>query len=263
MSKGNYYKILGISIGATSSEIKAAYRKLARKYHPDLNPNDKNAKKKFQAINEANEVLSDPQKRRAYDQYDSNWKYDYTAKDSRNSKGKKGRKVQGEDYEIDLSIPVIEAAKDHHRTVKINDTMFSLEIPAGVETGDCLTFPGYGGQGTNGGTNGDLYINIWVIDDPRWTRLGKDLYMSASVDLYTALLGGEIIVDTLSGKVKIKITPETPIGTTMRLRGKGLPNSKNNRSGDFYVTLDIKLPTNLTVKEKKLFGQLANLRRQK
>ena len=130
-----------------------------------------------------------------------------------------------------------------------------------VETGDCFTFRGCGGPGKNGGADGDLDVKIWVTDDSRWTQERIDLYMIASIDLYTVLLGGEIIVDTLDGKVKIKINPGTQNGTIIKLKGKGFPGfSDSGRSGDFYVKLAVTLPTHLNMEEKKLFGRLSALR---
>ncbi|HXB95133.1 MAG TPA: DnaJ C-terminal domain-containing protein, partial [Puia sp.] len=121
---------------------------------------------------------------------------------------------------------------------------------------------GHGGPGTNGGPDGDLYITFSVTDDPRWTREGSDLHMKIPLDLYTAVLGGEITVDTLTGKVKLKVKPETQNGTTMRLKGKGFPVYKQEgQYGDLYVTLDLQLPAGLTEKEKELFRQLAALKK--
>ena len=313
----DYYKVLGVSKTATADEIKSAYRKLARKHHPDLNPNDKEANKKFQQINEANEVLSDPEKRKKYDQYGKDWvhaeafeKAQAAGGGTRSGRGRRpsqgftegsegfggafdggaegfhtgdegefsdffeslfgratGRgsganaKYRGQDYQAELEISLTEAATTHQRVLTVNGKNIRITIPAGVENGQIIKLKGHGGPGANGGPEGDLYITFSIPEDPRWTREGNDLHMKAPLDLYTAMLGGELTVDTLTGKVKLKIKPETPNDTTMRLKGKGFPVYKQEGThGDLYVTLDIKLPTSLTEKEKELFQQLAAIK---
>ena len=314
----DYYKVLGVNKTATVDEIKTAYRKLARKHHPDLNPNDKEANKKFQQINEANEVLSDPEKRKKYDQYGKDWvhaeafeKAQAAGGGTRSSRGKRqgasrgftegaegfggsfdgaegfhtgdegefsdffeslfgratGRgggtqaKYRGQDYQAELEISLADAATTHQRVLTINGKNIRITIPAGVENGQIIKLKGHGSPGANGGPEGDLYITFSIAEDPRWTREGNDLHMKAPLDLYTAMLGGELTVDTLTGKVKLKIKPETPNDTTMRLKGKGFPVYKQEGAhGDLYVTLDIKLPANLTEKEKELFQQLAAIK---
>ena len=246
----SYYDILGVASNATASEIRKAYRKLAPKCHPDLNPNDKDANRKFQELNEANEVLSDPEKRWAYDVFGSDWKRFYKEKFWAAPKHNPNLREKGNDYEIRLKVSFLNAAKGEVRTAKIEGKQIELKIPPGTISG-CLIYRGLGGLEKNGGANGDLYVEIKVIDDPRWRRSGKDLHMSAGVDLYTALFGGEIIVDTLDGKVKIKINSNTPFEMDMRLKEKGFPAFKNaGRPGDLYIRLYIKLPSNLNGKER-------------
>lgn len=258
--KKDYYKVLGVAKDATPGEIKTAYRKLALQCHPDLHPHDKAATKKFQALNEANEVLSDPEKRKAYDQGGSDWKMVVETKNSAGPKRKK-KPVRGKNYEMGLEIEITATSEARVCWVEVEGRQVWFKIPAGVETGDCLTFRGCGGPGKNGGADGDLDVKIWVTDDSRWTQERIDLYMIASIDLYTVLLGGEIIVDTLDGKVKIKINPGTQNGTIIKLKGKGFPGfSDSGRSGDFYVKLAVTLPTHLNMEEKKLFGRLSALR---
>src|SRR5579872_2539441 len=268
----DYYKILGVSKTATQDEIKAAYRKLARQHHPDLNPNDKQANRRFQQINEANEVLSDPDKRKKYDQYGKDWqqaeafeKAQQAAGASRGGRRTSGAqsspfsesfgenfgeggaegfhtsdgsefsdffeslfgrstgrssgggqaRFRGQDYQAGLELTLAEAATTHQRVLTVNGKNIRITIPAGVENMQVIKLKGHGGPGANGGPEGDLYITFTITDDPRWTREGNDLHMKAPLDLYTAMLGGEITVDTLTGKVKLKIKPETPNGTTM------------------------------------------------
>jgi len=289
----DYYKILGVDKNATQEEIKKAYRKLARKHHPDLNPNDRNAKANFQQINEANEVLSDPEKRKKYDQYGKDWqhadqfeqaqqnrrqpqgsyrnRYEETEFDGDFSdffeslfggRARTGRsrqvKYRGEDYRAELNLSLADAYETHKQTLTINGSNIRITIPAGIENGQTIKIAGHGGPGINGGPNGDLYITFIIANHPRFKRLGNDIVMKAELDLYTAVLGGEITLETLKGKVKLKIKPETQNGTKVKLKGKGFPvYKKEGQFGDLYVTYSIVIPTNLTEKQKKLFTELS------
>jgi len=301
----DYYKVLGVEKNASQDDIKKAYRKLARKYHPDLNPNDEDAKKRFQEINEANEVLIDPEKRKKYDQYGEHWKqgeayeqaqqqprsrgasggttgnpfegfdFDYSGNydtgefsdffeqmfGSRRGGGRQ-TKFRGNDYHSVLELTLQQAYTTHQQTFTVNGKNIRITIPAGVENGQKIKLSGQGGEGVNGGPKGDLYIEFNILPDPRFERKGNDLYMVQDIDLYTALLGGETVVDTFSGKIKVKIKPETQNETKIRLKEKGFPIYKKDRQfGDLYVTLHVKLPTKLNDKEKELFQQLANLKK--
>ena len=289
----DYYKLLGIDKTATPKEIKNAYRKLARKFHPDLNPNDKDAKRKFQQINEANEVLSDPEKRKKYDQYGKDWQHSeqfekqkqyqqqssdfsgsrYTASQSegdfsdffesmfgRGASTGRGRQVKyrGEDYNAELHLELTDAYETHQQTLTVNGKKIRITIPAGIENGQTIKIPGHGGQGVNGGPNGDLYITLMIANHPKFKRSGNDLYTKADLDLYCAVLGGEITIDTLNGKVKLKVKPETQTGSKVKLKGKGFPVYKSKgQFGDLYVTYTVKTPTNLTEKQKTLFTELS------
>ena len=305
----DYYKVLGLDKNASTEDIKKAYRKLARKHHPDLNPNNEEAKKTFQQINEANEVLSDPDMRRKYDQYSTqygeHWRQgeeyekarqsqgqrqsagggdwgDYTfsggqsegdfsdffeslfGRRSSSSGGRSSMKFKGEDYQAELHLTLAQALKTHQQVLTVNGKKIRITIPAGVEDGQVIKLKGHGGAGVNGGPHGDLYITFIIAQDQRFRRQGDDLYTTATIDLYTAILGGEALVDTLDGKVKLKINPETQSGTKTRLKGKGYPVYKQEgQHGDLYVTIEVKLPTNLTEKEKELFRQLAELDKNK
>jgi curved DNA-binding protein len=289
----DYYKILGVDKNATQKDIKSAYRKLARKCHPDLNPNDKDAKKNFQQINEANEVLSDPEKRKKYDQYGEDWKhaeefknagqYQQQSSESHGQRyqgardegefsdffeslfggfGGAGRsrqvKYRGEDYNAELHLELIDAYEAHQQTLTVNGKKIRITIPAGIENGQTIKIAGHGGPGVNSGPNGDLYITFLIANNPKFKRSGDDLFTKADLDLYTAVLGGEITIDTLNGKVKLKVNPETQNGSKVKLKGKGFPVYKSKgQSGDLYVTYMIKIPTDLTEKEKKLFTELS------
>jgi curved DNA-binding protein len=289
----DYYKILGIDKSATPKDIKNAYRKLARKFHPDLNPNDKDAKKNFQQINEAHEVLSNPEKRKKYDQYGNDWQHAEEfekAKQQQRQTSDSGRagysrtnsdedfsdffesmfgsavnagrskqvKFRGEDYKAELQLNLIDAYKSHQQTLTVNGKNIRITIPAGIENGQTIKIAGHGGKGLNGGPNGDLYITFSIANHPRFKRLGNDLYAKVELDLYAAVLGGEITLDTLNGKVKLKVKPETQNGSKIKLKGKGFPVYKNDgHFGDLFVTYNIKIPTNLTEKQKALFSELS------
>lgn len=291
----DYYKILGVDKSASTKDIKNAYRKLARKYHPDLNPNDKDAKKNFQQINEANEVLSDPEKRKKYDQYGEHWEhageYERAHQYQEQSGGRPGQgfsgterdgdfsdffeslfgesarggrsrdvKFRGEDYQTELHLDLLDAYKTHAQMLTVNGKTIRITVPAGVENGQTIRIAGHGGQGINGGPNGDLYLTFLIDNHPRFKRLGDNLYATVDLDLYTAVLGGEITADTLDGKVKLKVKPETQNGTKVKLKGKGFPvYKKEGQFGDLLITYALKIPTNLTEQQKALFTELSKL----
>lgn len=296
----DYYKTLNVPKNASADDIKKAYRRLARKYHPDVNPNDKEAHKKFQQINEANEVLSDPEKRKKYDQYGENWKhaeqyeqarsqqqtnrhagggfgdfggegYTYSSGEEGdfsdffeslfgNRGGRRQARYRGQDYHAELKLPLTEAYTTHKQTLTVNGKNIRITIPAGIENGQVIKLKGYGSPGANGGPNGDLYITFVIDNNTGYRRDGNDLYKTEDIDLYTALLGGEKTIDTLSGKIKLKVSPETQNGARIRLKGKGFPVYKQEGAyGDLYITWNIKLPVNLTQKQKDLFTELSKL----
>ncbi|UPQ75568.1 DnaJ C-terminal domain-containing protein [Chryseobacterium nepalense] len=300
----DYYKILGVDKNATQEDIKKAYRKLARKLHPDLNPDDKEAERKFKEINEANEVLSNPENRAKYDKYGEHWKHgeeyekaqqqqqqqrqshgnDYSSGFSgadfgegedfsdffqsmfggtggfgRSSRGSASGKFKGQDVHAELNLSLKDAATTHQQTFDINGKKVRITIPAGVYDGQQIKLKGHGNPGYNGGPNGDLYITFMIPADPDFERIGDDLKTKVAIDLYTAVLGGDVKVKTLTGSVNLKVKSETQNGTTVRLKGKGFPvYKKEGEFGDLFVTYDVKLPTNLTDKQKQLFEQLKN-----
>ncbi|NDV47043.1 J domain-containing protein [Paludibacter sp. 221] len=303
----DYYSILGLDKSASADDIKKAYRKLARKYHPDVNPNNAEAHAKFQQVNEANEVLSDPEKRKKYDEYGENWKhaeeyekarqqqaknggftsgygsggggsYQYDFGDSdfggggfsdffenlfggggRTGGSRRSAGFKGSDYNAELHLSLRDAAQTHKQTLSVNGKNIRITVPAGVADGQVIKLKGQGGAGANGAPNGDLYITFVIGKDPDFVRKGNDLYAESEIDLYAAVLGGEATINTLDGKVKLKIKPETQNGTKVRLKGKGFPvYKKEGQFGDLFVTYTVKIPTNLTDKQKELFQQLAN-----
>lgn len=288
----DYYKILELPKTATEADIKKAYRKLARKYHPDVNPNDKNAERKFKEINEANEVLSNAENRKKYDKYGKDWKHaDEFEKSGYNQQQSAGRqqqssefsgdfsdffesmfgntggnarretKYRGQDLNASLRLSLKDVYQTQKQTLTVNNKNIRITIPAGVENGQVIKIAGHGTPGANGGPNGDLYITFSISDDPNFKRDGNNLHTNYNLDLYTAVLGGEIVVPTFDGKVKLKVPPETQTGTKVKLRGKGFPIYKREgQFGDLYITYTIKTPVNLTQKEKELFTELSKLR---
>ncbi|MFV0417863.1 MAG: DnaJ C-terminal domain-containing protein [Dysgonomonas sp.] len=299
----DYYSILGISKTASADDIKKAYRKLARKYHPDINPNDEEAKKKFQQINEANEVLSDAEKRKKYDEYGENWKHAEEYEKARqqqaqnggfadygnfggfsegaysfdggedgfsdffeslfgNARASSGRRTskgfRGQDYSSELHLTLRDVYETHKRTITINGKNLRITIPAGVADGQVIKLAGQGGTGANGGPNGDLYITFVIAEDQKFRRVENDLYTTTEISLYTAVLGGEEMVETYTGKVKLKIPTGTQNGTKVRLKGKGFPIYKQDgKFGDLIITYSIGIPTNLNAEQKELFEKLA------
>ncbi|WP_367771070.1 J domain-containing protein [Flavobacterium sp. WC2421] len=294
----DYYKVLEIDKKATETEIKKAYRKMARKYHPDLNPNDKQAEIKFKEVNEANEVLSNPENRKKYDEYGENWQHaeefekskrqqqhyqgsgqqggfagfeggDYSdffesmfgGRGARGS-GRGSAQFKGQDFNAELHLDLKEVYTTHKRTLTISGKNIRLTIPAGVENGQVIKITGHGGDGAGGGPKGDLYITFSISNHTDFKRDKDNLYSTVDLDLYSAILGGEITVNTFDGKVKLKVAPGTQNGTTVKLKGKGFPvYKKEGQFGDLYINYQIVVPTNLTDKEKELFTELAKLKK--
>ena len=291
----DYYTVLGVGRKATTEEIKKAYRKLARKHHPDLNPNDKEAERKFKEINEANEVLSDPDSRKKYDKYGDQWKHadqieaaqreraaagggpfqggsgsgafqGFSGGDEQNLNdifgsmfggARSQMRFRGQDYQAELHLGLRDAAITEKRTLTVNGKQIRITIPAGVENGQTIRIKGHGGPGMNGGPAGDLLITFAIAPDPVFKREGSTLYHTVDLPLYTAVLGGELMVPTLDGQVKVTVKPETQNGTVVRLKGKGFPiYKKDGQYGDLLVTYAVKVPVHLSDKQKELFRQL-------
>lgn len=288
----DYYEILGIPKTANADDIKSAYRKQARKLHPDLNPNDKDAHKKFQQVNEANEVLSDPEKRKKYDTYGKDWEHGEAYEKARRSQpkyadpegqwsggygddsfsdfftsmfgGSSGKSNQqrfrGQDYRAELRLSLTDAYSTKQQTLTVNGKNLRITIPAGIANGQIIKLKGHGSAGVNGGPAGDLFITFIISNNTAFKRDGDDLHFTVDLDLYIAVLGGEITIDTLAGKIKLKIKPGTQNGSKTRLKGKGFPvYKKDGHFGDLYLVYSIKLPTDLSEKEKELFTELSNL----
>ena len=311
----DYYKILGVPNNATTEDVKKAYRKLARKYHPDVNKNT-GAEKSFKEINEANEVLSDPEKRKRYDTIGPEWEqyargaggrpsgsggfqYVYTGQPGESPFGDasgfsdffrtlfgqaanggfgsaddlftgtrtrgRARPRQGEDVEGEVEITLPEAYRGTENVIQISrenggpPRRLTVKIPPGVRDGQRIRLAGQGSPGENGGPPGDAYLRVRVKPHPFFTRDGDDLRVDLPVALHEAMLGGEVTVPTLKGRVSLRIPPETQNGRTIRLAGQGMPRQGGGH-GDLYATAKIVMPTKLNEKERELAREIASSR---
>ena len=290
----DYYKILGIDKKATQDEIKKAYRVLAVKLHPDKNPDNKAAEEQFKKINEANTVLSNPEKRKKYDEFGENWQQSEQAANqgggnpfggasgqqyyggnesyegqsdfsdifeqffSGKTRGTgKTQSRKGGDYETEMEISLEEAYNGTSRIIEVDNEKLRITTKKGAYTDQLLRIKSKGAKGSGETNRGDLFVRIRVKPSPTFVRKGDDLYHTQIIDLYTAVLGGEIVANTLSGQVKLKIMEGTQSGKTVRLKGKGMPvYDKLDVFGDFYIQLQVKIPETLSKEQKSLFEQL-------
>jgi curved DNA-binding protein len=294
MEYKDYYRILGVAKGASEKEIKAAYRKLARKHHPDVNPGNKEAEARFKEINEANEVLGDKEKRKRYDELGANWNAFSRGGEQGQPWPGGGVRVDFEDLggaggfsdffrtffgggggfggfgadeevfspatdaEGDVELTLAEVFRGTTREVAVRGSRRRVEvkIPPGVREGSRVRVAGEGGKGA-GGRRGDLYLRVRIAPDPTLERKGDDLLTTVRVPLTFAVLGGEAQVKTLEGPVGIKIPAGTPAGQVFRLRGHGLPKlGARGERGDMLATLAVDLPRRLTDRQKELFEEL-------
>ena len=326
MDYKDYYKILGVERSADEKEIKKTYRKLARQYHPDVNPGDKKAEARFKEINEAYEVLGDADKRKKYDSLGENWQqwqrmgrdprgFDWSQWAQAQQQGGNvrveygdlndlfggsgggfsdffqsifggaggrggenafnrgasfdeimgGRRAGGtarhRDMEQPVEITLEEAYRGTQRLLQVDGKRLEVKIPAGVKSGSRVRVPGEGVTAKNG-SRGDIYLRVEVQPHESFERKEQDLYSDVPVDLYTAVLGGEVRVPTLDGAVSLRIPPETQGGRTFRLQGLGMPNVRTpNQKGDLYVKVRVTVPQGLSEKEKELFRELARLKK--
>jgi curved DNA-binding protein len=295
----DYYKILGIARSASEADIKSAYRKLAVKYHPDKNKGDKAAEEKFKEINEAYQVLSDPEKRKKYDAYGENWKYaqeqegqgqgyssssgpgnrgqGFTQDDifgngqdfsdffrsafGENFSGRSQQKMKGEDYQAEVSLTLEEVYSGASRLMEVSGEKLNLKLKPGIADGQVLRMRGKGGKGHNGGPSGDIYVNVRVVPHAVFQRKGDDLLCDVPVDLYTAVLGGKSQVHTLKGDIRINIPKETGNEKILRLKGLGLPRyDKAGEFGDLLAKVKIVMPKNLSTEETELFQKLSQIK---
>lgn len=294
MDYKDYYAILGVPKTATAIEIKRAYRKLAQQYHPDKNPNDKKAEEKFKEINEANEVLGDPEKRSRYDKLGANWQnyqprpgggagnpQDFNWQGGGKSyedvfKGFEGSGGGGfSDFFENIFGGGSRTKRPKPKTKPLETTGFitledaykgkAILVEQGGQSVEVKLKPGIAdGQKLNITTKqlGTILLTVKVLKDDKFTREGDDLKANVSLDLYIAILGGEIQFKTFRGMVNVKIAPETQPNSQKKLKGLGMP--KHNTPGEFgdlYLTFNVTIPTNLTQKEKDLFEKLAKQRK--
>jgi DnaJ-class molecular chaperone len=316
-TRRDYYAVLGVPRTATEKEIKTAYRKLARKHHPDVNPGDKQSETLFKEIGEAYSVLSDADKRKKYDRWGHDWEkidqaqaaganfrggrpgasrtYTWTSADGGTPPGGTnfnfesedlgglfeqlfGRAAggrqrvrtaprKGTDIEQPVEISLEEAFNGTQRTYTLTDTQtgeartVEVKIPAGAHDGLRVRVAGKGEQGMSGGQAGDLYLVVSIKSNVQFEREGDDLRVKVPTPLYTALLGGEVMVPTPKGtNLALKIAPETPNGQRIRLAGQGMPHLNATGRGDLYAEINVQLPKNLSNREKDLFAELARAR---
>ncbi len=287
MKYKDYYKILGVARGASEDEIKKAYRKLARKYHPDVSK-EADAKEKFQEVSEAYETLRDKEKRAAYDSLGSyrpgqdfrpppDWFERFGAGQAEDLRevnlsdlfesmgifgrarrsGSGGRAMQfpGEDYEVTVQLSLEEAFRGTERELRLDGRAIRARIPRGATDGQRLRLRGKGGPGVNGGPPGDLYLHIALDPHPLYRVSGHDLDIEVPVAPWEAALGAEIELPTLEGSVSMKVPPGSKGGQKFRLAGRGLPKPSGG-AGDLYAVLNVVVPGSLSEPEKKLYEEL-------
>ena len=319
MEYKDYYKVLGVSKDATQGEIKKAFRRLARKFHPDVNPHNPQAEERFKEINEAYEVLADAEKRQKYDELGAEW-YQYQQQGGRpegfdwsrwttgapggqqrvyvrygtpedledlfggrspfsdfftnifggmrgQAAGEREYRVRpqpGQDFDLQAEITLREAYQGSTRLLEKDGRRLEVKIPPGVRTGTRVRLAGEGGPGAAGGQPGDLYVQVQVRPDPVFEREGDNLHTEVPIALYTAVLGGETRVPTLTGDVMLTIPPGTQNGQEFRLRGKGMPHlGDHDRYGDLYAEVNVRLPTELTPRQQELFDELRRVDQQR
>jgi DnaJ-class molecular chaperone len=277
----SYYDILGVARDADEKAVRAAYRKLARKLHPDVNPGDKTAEARFKRVNEAYEVLSDARKRKDYDEFGENWRHaDEMRKAGAGGRfgggspfdpfgnggrtaglgdmfdlfGRGGRQVLETTAEITLE----EAYRGTVRRLTIAGPQgpqnIEVRIPAGIDDG--------GRVRVRPSPETEIHLLVRVLPDRRFRREGVDLHTDVAVPLLDAVLGGEVEVPTMTGRVALKIPPGTQNGRSFRINGKGMPRSGGSGHGDLYATVKVRLPESLTDEERRLFERLRDVRRE-
>jgi curved DNA-binding protein len=313
-TRRDYYTVLGVARTASEKDIKSAYRKLARKHHPDVNPGDKKSESLFKEIGEAYSVLSDPEKRKKYDRWGHNWEkieqaqaagvnfggrpggtgytwstagnggaapggFNFESDDlgglfeqlfGRAAGGRtrvRSTPRKGADLEQPVDITLEEAFNGTQRTFSIQDSRtgesrtVEVKIPPGATDGLRVRVAGKGEPGAAGAPSGDLYLVVSVKAHPLFEREGDDLRVKVSTPLYTAILGGEVMVPTPKGtQLALKVPSETPNGQRMRLAGQGMPHLNGSGRGDLYAEIAVQLPKNLSTREKDLYAELARQR---
>lgn len=310
----DYYEILGVSQDTDEKTIKQTYRKLARQYHPDLNPGDKEAEEKFKSINEAYQALSNKEQRKKYDELRGQYQrwqqsggrprdFDWqnwaaqpgqqanvryaTAEDLEDLFGEEspfsdfftrifgqtgGARTRtrtraprkGQDVEAEVELTLEEAAQGTARILQVGDRRIEARIPPGVRMGSRVRLKGQGGPGGGGAPAGDLYLVVRLLPHPNFELEGNDLHTEILVDIYTAVAGGEVRVNTLDGAVMLKIPPMTQSGQNFRIRGKGMPKKSDPKNkGDLYARVNLALPENMNDEELDALHSLAEKRKSR
>lgn len=292
------YEVLGVPRTASDKEIRSAYRKLARQYHPDVSPNDKTAEARFKEITAAHEVLGDAENRKKYDKYGDQWQHADQIEEMRRQQGGRswssagpgaasyhfesggdgdfgsifenlfrrerggGARTmsprRGQDIDTPIEVTLEEAFHGTTRMVSIGgERRLEVKVPAGVKTGSRVRVAGEGAPGANGGSAGDLFLVVTVRTHSKFERKGDDLYVDVDVPVYDAVLGGEVEVQTVDGRVFLRVKELTQNGTQIRLAGKGMPVlGKSGARGDLYARVRIKIPSELSPEQRELFEQL-------
>jgi curved DNA-binding protein len=309
MEYKDYYKVLGVSKTANQEEIRKAYRALAIKLHPDKNQGDNKAEERFKEVNEAYEVLGDPEKRKKYDQLGNDWKqyqeagqgayewsgyqgaqpgtggrayYQGNYEDIFGGEGdfsdffnaffgnvgshgntRKRAGARGQDLSTELEVTLEEAFKGTSRILGIDDQKIRIKLKPGVHDGQELRIKGKGGKGVGAGESGDIYLKIKIVPGPDYYLKGKDIIYTVPVDVYTAILGGKIEVETLAGRFSVPVPKGSQNGRRLRLKGKGMPvYDQNEQNGDLYLQINVVIPSNLNEEELKLFNRLQELNKK-
>jgi curved DNA-binding protein len=295
MEYKDYYKILGVTKTASQDEIKKAFRKLAIKYHPDKNPGDKKAEEKFKEINEANEVIGDPEKRKKYDELGQNWKQyqhqgnQYTSAGQRRQnyrdfegagefsdffesffgssfsgfgERQQTRSRKGSDFSAEMELTLHDVFYGATKQVTIDGQRVNLKIKPGTREGQVLRMKGKGSAGSGGGASGDLLITVRIISDPHFERRGDDLYFDQHLDVIVAVLGGKISIQGFDKTLSMSIPAGTDSNKVFRLKGMGMPVFENpEERGDAYVRMILRVPKDLNEQEKRILKEFAALRK--
>lgn len=310
----DYYSILGVARDASQDDIKQAFRKLARKYHPDVAKDKKAAEEKFKEINEANEVLSDPEKRKRYDELGADWQqagarrgptaghagqdfnfggstgfsdffeqffgaranrgragYDdlFRRAGSPEAEGGPDYRMPGSDIEGDILVTLEESLQGAERKISLQrfdpatgepeTETFTVRIPRGATEGRRIRVPGKGGRGAGGGAAGDLLLRVRLAAHPDFEARGTDLYYELELAPWEAVLGHQVSIRTLTGTVKLRVPAGTNSDSQLRVRGQGLPTSKTGERGDFYAVVKLRVPSEITDRERQLWEELARV----
>ena len=271
------YQVLGVSRNASEEDIKKAFHKLAKRWHPDANPDKPEAEARFKEISSAYEILEDPDKRRQFDRFghrfadfgdngarggpvrdfdDANLNEIFEGIFGGRGRGR-SRASKGQDIEQPLHISLQEAWSGASRQIRRKGRSINVNIPRGARDGTKVRLTGEGEQDPFGGPPGDLYLIIDVLTDARFARDGDNLKVDVPLDMFTALLGGEVEVPTLSGSVRLKVPPGTQSGRRFRLSGRGMPQLRSSGEfGDLLARVLITVPSRLNAEQRRLAEQL-------